>query len=71
MKPLRWFFRFALECHHDQLSRVFTIEKRTYQVCLECGKECEYSWGLMHSSSPALPVVPMHREAPSDIGSQR
>jgi hypothetical protein len=71
MKSLRWLFRFAFECHHDQLSRVFTIEKRTYRVCLQCGKECEYSWGRMHLSSSAHPVVAMHRGAPSEIGSQR
>jgi hypothetical protein len=64
MKPLRWFFQFALGCHHGQLSRVFTIKKRTYQVCLECGEECEYSWVLMHPSSRVLPVrshAPLNR----------
>ena len=48
MKPLRWVFQFAFGCHH-QLSGVFTIQKRTYRVCLECGQEVEYSWALMHS----------------------
>jgi hypothetical protein len=71
MKSLRWLFRFALECHHDQLSRVFTIENRTYQVCLKCGKECEYSWGLMHTSSRAEPGGSRAPGAPSDIGSQQ
>ena len=33
---------------HSQLSRVFTIRKRTYQVCVECGREFEYSWTRMH-----------------------
>jgi hypothetical protein len=28
---------------------VFTIKKRTYQVCFEWGREFEYSWELMHS----------------------
>lgn len=44
-----WIFRFVFEYHHRQLSRVFTIKKRTYQVCLKCGKEFEYSWALMRS----------------------
>jgi len=28
---------------------VFTIKKRTYQVCLNCGQEFEYSWVRMRS----------------------
>ncbi len=39
MNPLRWMFQFALCCHHGHLSRVFTIKKRTYKVCLDCGEE--------------------------------
>ena len=39
MNPLRWMFQFALCCHHGHLSRVFTIKKRTYKVCLGCGEE--------------------------------
>ncbi len=38
MKPLLWVFQFAFGCHH-QLSGVFTIQKRTYRVCLECGDD--------------------------------
>ncbi len=49
MKLLPSIFRFAFGCQHSQLSRVFTIKKRTYQVCFECGKEFEYSWEQMHS----------------------
>jgi hypothetical protein len=49
VKPLRLIFRFAFGCHHRQRSGVFTIQKRTYQVCLKCGQEFEYSWALMHS----------------------
>ena len=52
MKPLLWMFRFVFVCHHSQLSRVFTIQKRTYQVCMKCGKEVEYSWALMNSVPP-------------------
>jgi hypothetical protein len=49
VKPLRWVFQFAFGCHHGQLSRVFTIKERTYQLCVECGREFEYSWELMHA----------------------
>ena len=55
-------FQFAIGCHHRQRSAVFTIKKRTYQVCLKCGQEFEYSWVLMHpvpshlASGPHLPL---------------
>jgi hypothetical protein len=39
MNPLRWIFRFAFGCHHRHLSRIFTINKRTYRVCFDCGGE--------------------------------
>ena len=54
MNALHWVFQFAFECHHSELSRVFTIENRTYQVCFECGREVEYSWDLMHSVKPVV-----------------
>jgi len=34
-------------CHHRDLSRVFTINKRTYQVCFDCAREIDYSWDRM------------------------
>jgi hypothetical protein len=40
-------------CHHQQHSRVVTIRRRTYQVCVECGREFEYSWEGMHSTRPS------------------
>lgn len=42
-------FESLFGCHHRHLSRVFTIKKRTYRVCIECGREFEYSWTLMYS----------------------
>jgi hypothetical protein len=54
MKLLLWILQFAFGCHHSQLSRVFTIKKRTYQVCVECGREFEYSWESMHSSQSSV-----------------
>jgi hypothetical protein len=62
VKALRSIFRFAFGCHHRQCSGVFTIKKRTYQVCLKCGQEFEYSWALMHpvrSSVANSPHVPL------------
>jgi hypothetical protein len=55
MKPLLSLLQFIFGCRHSGLSRVFTIKKRTYQVCFECGREFEYSWELMR---------PMHAVAP-------
>ena len=55
--PLFSVFQFAFGCHHRQRSAVFTIKKRTYQVCLNCGREFDYSWALMHSISPRVSVV--------------
>jgi hypothetical protein len=34
---------FLFGCHHHNLSRVFTIHGRTYQVCCDCGAEFKYS----------------------------
>jgi hypothetical protein len=34
---------FILGCHHTRLSRVFTIEHRTYRACFDCGAKFEYS----------------------------
>jgi hypothetical protein len=39
MKFILWIFQFTFGCHHSQMSRVFTIRKRTYRVCFECGQE--------------------------------
>jgi hypothetical protein len=47
MKPLVWILHSAFGCHHRQMSRVFTIKKRTYRVCFQCGQEFEYSWASM------------------------
>jgi hypothetical protein len=39
MNPLLWVFRFTFGCRHRHLSRVFTIKRRTYRVCFDCGEE--------------------------------
>ena len=54
MKLLLQVYQSAFGCHHSQLSRVFTIKKRTYQICVECGREFEYSWACMHSMQSSV-----------------
>jgi hypothetical protein len=48
---------YLLGCHHHSLSRVFTIQHRTYQVCCDCGAEFEYSLTTM-STKPRLTLAP-------------
>ena len=70
MKPLLWIYQFAFGCRHGQLSRVFTIKKRTYQVCYGCGRECEYSWALMRSLPPNVPgnvYAPLNSATHADV----
>ncbi len=38
---------FLFGCHHSNLSRVFTIARRTYRVCCDCGAEFDYSLETM------------------------
>ena len=52
MKVLSWIIQLFSGCHHRELSRVFTIKNRTYQVCLDCGRKIDYSWELMRSLEP-------------------
>jgi hypothetical protein len=69
MKLLLRGFQFVLGCHHSQMSRVFTIKKRTYQVCCECGEEFEFSWALMHrqaSNNANSPYVPLNSVTHAD-----
>jgi hypothetical protein len=39
MKLLLSVFQFIFGCRHRHLSRVFTIKRRTYKVCFDCGRE--------------------------------
>jgi len=39
MNPVLWIFQFAFGCRHRHMSRVFTIKRRTYRVCFDCGRE--------------------------------
>lgn len=39
MNHLRRVIQFVFGCRHRHLSRVFTINQRTYKVCFDCGQE--------------------------------
>ena len=39
MKLFSSVFQFLFGCRHRHLSRVFTIKRRTYKVCFDCGQE--------------------------------
>jgi hypothetical protein len=39
--------QFAFGCRHGHMSSVFTIKKRSYRVCLSCGREFDYAGPLM------------------------
>jgi hypothetical protein len=52
---LRWIFMSLFGCHHRHVSRVFTIQQRTYQVCCDCGEELAYSWERMQRVGSSIP----------------
>jgi len=65
-----WMFQFVFGCHHAKLSRAFTIKKRTYKICFECGHEFDYSWALMHpvqANVPASTCVPTGRVSQAEV----
>ena len=39
MKLISAIFQFIFVCRHRHMSRVFTIKRRTYRVCFDCGSE--------------------------------
>ena len=43
---------FLFGCHHRKLSRVFTIGRKTYRVCCDCGATFNYSLDAMRMESP-------------------
>ena len=48
---------FLFGCHHSNLSRVFTIRKRTYRVCCDCGAEFAYSVDKMAINGVRRPRI--------------
>jgi hypothetical protein len=54
-----FFYEMILGCSHTHLTRPFTLQKETYMVCLDCGKQIYYSPVTMRQLSP-LEVRRMH-----------
>ena len=52
---LLWTLNFIFGCRHRNLSRPFTCSRRTYQVCLDCGRQVPYS---LETMSPQRRVPP-------------
>jgi hypothetical protein len=48
-------FAWIFGCHHGHLSRVFTIDRHTYQVCFDCGAKLRYSWRTMSLTKTDTP----------------
>jgi hypothetical protein len=46
-QPFANLLDFAFGCRHRKLSRVFTIDNHSYQVCFECGATFNYSLETM------------------------
>lgn len=40
---LSFFSEILFGCSHSRLTRPFTLEDRTYKVCLDCGRQIDYS----------------------------
>jgi hypothetical protein len=40
---LSFFSEILFGCSHSRLTRPFTLEEETYEVCLDCGKQIYYS----------------------------
>jgi hypothetical protein len=64
MKSVLRAFDFVFGCHHRELSRVFTIDRRTYRVCCNCATTFNYSldrmsmdWRRAPESSPAAAAL--------------
>jgi hypothetical protein len=34
-------------CRHSHVTRPFTLQRKTYEVCLDCGREIPYSLATM------------------------
>jgi len=45
--PLANALEFAFGCHHNKLSRVFTMDGHSYKVCCDCGARFNYSLETM------------------------
>jgi hypothetical protein len=61
-----FFYEIILGCSHTHLTRPFTLQKETYKVCLDCGKQIYYSPVTMRPLSP-LEVRRMHATRAGEV----
>ena len=57
---LTYLFDLLFGCRHTHLSRPFTLEDRSYKICLDCGQERPYSveaMRLLHPWEIAKPLL--------------
>jgi len=47
MQPFAYALDLAFGCRHGRMSRVFTLDGRSYRVCCDCGERFLYSWETM------------------------
>jgi hypothetical protein len=62
--------RLLFDCHHRNLSRVFAIQRRSYQVCCDCGAEFGYSFETMSAhrvklARPRCAGLALHPTSPA------
>ena len=49
---LNFFSEILFGCTHSRVTRPFTLENETYEVCLDCGKQIFYSPTEMRRRTP-------------------
>ena len=49
---LNFFSEILFGCTHTRVTRPFTLENETYEVCLDCGKQIYYSATEMRRLTP-------------------
>jgi len=49
---LNFFAEILFGCSHSRLTRPFTLDDETYEVCLDCGKQIYYSAQEMRPLTP-------------------
>jgi len=47
METLLTLLDFLFGCHHNNLSRIYTLDRQTYRVCCDCGAKFKYSLANM------------------------
>ncbi len=62
MRMLAMTLDYLFGCHHRHLSRVFTINGRTYRVCCDCGTEFDYSLETMSDLTHNVSVTLRRKE---------